>query len=124
MKKNKPGPGQVGARSSFKNSNFLNKHEITISYLLSISQSINTPRDTHKTWQPLFTQPETQKIHPKSPLVPKKELSAGKTTFSPKRSGFPDQVAHALIKYGTIQIIQKFFYDLTMINLELLWSRV
>ena len=34
--------------------------------------------------------------------------------------GFPDQVAadHTLIIYGTIQIIQFFFYDLTMINLE------
>ena len=32
--------------------------------------------------------------------------------------GFPDQVDHTLIIYGTIEIIQTFFYDLTMINLE------
>ena len=32
--------------------------------------------------------------------------------------GFPDQVDHTLIIYGTIQIIRFFFYDLTMINVQ------
>ena len=31
---------------------------------------------------------------------------------------FPDQVDHTVIIYGTIQIIKKFFYDFTMINVE------
>ena len=35
-----------------------------------------------------------------------------------KKPGFFDHVDHTLIIYGTIQIIQFFFYDLTMINLE------
>ena len=39
------------------------------------------------------------------------------TTWTPT-PGFYDHVDHTLIIYGTIQIMQIFFYGLTMINLE------